>query len=653
MNRNFEKLNYYFRRYGFRKTSKKVLKKLFGVKEKRTTNLEDYKIWMQHNELTEEDIIAQSNYTFSYSPKISIVVPMYNTKASDLNELVESVVNQTYGNFELCLADGSDIENEEREKIIQIIKDNEKIKYKKLDKNEGISGNTNEAIKMAEGEFIGFMDHDDLISRDCLYEIVRTINENEDRPDFIYSDEDKIDVNGQRFEPYFKPDYSPEALECNNYITHFVVVSKRLMDKIGMLDSNYDGAQDFDFVLRATEKANRVMHISKILYHWRVSSDSTAEVADNKPYAYEAGKRAIEAHLNRMGKVGKVSYGNDVPGIYKIEYEVTGNPKVSIIIPNKDNIKYLSACIKSILKLTTYQNYEIVIIENNSVKSETFDYYDEIVKDPKIRVYNYNNKTLQDADWEDSLDNSDLIDFEKDETNGSELVDFVGINGPNEEELVEFNYSALINFAVKLVDSDYILQLNNDTKLISPDWLEIMIGYMQKNPQVGAIGGRLYYDDKTIQHAGIIVGLGGFAGNMLVNLPYGKHAYFGREAATRNVMAVTGACLFTTREMYEEVNYMDEDNLKVALNDVDFCLKIFERGYRIVYNPYVELWHYESKSRGYEFSKEHEERFNKEVEFFKNKWKKYLDKNDPYYNYNLSIDSCNYEIDTKMSKDNK
>ena len=637
LKRNFDKLNYYFRRYGVLKTSRKVFKRLFRISDKKKNNIEDFKIWIKNTEPGEEALKAQSSHTFEYSPKISIVVPMYNTNAEYLKEMVSSVVNQTYDNFELCLSDGSDVLDENRKKIIDIISENEKIKYIKLEKNSGISSNTNAAIELASGDFIGFMDHDDLLSRDCLFEIVKCINEK--HPDFIYSDEDKIDENGQRFEPYFKPDYSPETLECNNYITHFSVVSKKLLDTIGLLEPRFDGAQDFDFVLRVSEATEKIEHISKILYHWRVSANSTAQVADNKPYAYEAGIKVIEEHLNRTGKKGKVSYGNDVPGIYKIEYEVKDNPKVSIVIPNKDNIKLLSASIKSILKLTTYQNYEIVIIENNSVKSETLNYYDEIVKNPKVKVFNYNNKTMQDADWEDSLESIDTIASE-------EVEQIIEDNLKNENE---FNYSALINFAVKLVDSDYIVQLNNDTKLITPNWLEIMLGYMCQNPKVGAVGARLYYDDKTIQHAGIIVGLGGFAGNMLVNVPYGVHAYFGREAATRNVMAVTGACLFTSKEMYQKVGYMDDKNLKVALNDVDLCLKIYEMGYRIIYNPYVELWHYESKTRGYEFSKEQEERFEKEIEFFKNKWHKYLDKHDPYYNKNLSLSSCNYEIDTEMN----
>ena len=636
MKRNIEKLRYYFKRYGAIKTSKKVFKRLFKIQENRRNNLENYKIWMQKNEPNEEILSEQRNHKFEYSPKISIVVPMYNTQSTFLNELVESVVNQTYDNFELCIADGSDSADESRDRLIKIIKENEKIKYIKLEKNEGISANTNEAIKLATGEYIGFVDHDDLISKDCLFEIVKKINDT--AADFIYSDEDKLDEKGNRFEPYFKPDYSPETLECNNYITHFVVVSKKLIDEIGLLDSRFDGAQDFDFVLRATEKANKVEHIPKILYHWRVNRESTARVADSKPYAYEAGIRAIEEHLKRLGRNGKVSYGNDVPGIYKIEYDVKDSPKVSIVIPNKDNIKYLSSCIKSILKLTTYSNYEIIIIENNSVKSETFDYYDEIVKHPRVKVFNFNNKTMQDSDWEDSLEDVENMDSE-------EIDQIIEDNLKNDKE---FNYSLLINFAVKLADTDYILQLNNDTKLISPNWLELMVGYMEQNPEVGAVGARLYYDDKTVQHAGIMLGLGGFAGNMLVNLPYGTHAYFGREAATRNVLAVTGACLFTSKEMYEKVGYMDDKNLKIALNDVDFCLKIYEQGYRIVYNPYVELWHYESKSRGYdEYAAERKERFEKEIEFFKNKWSKYLHKNDPYYNKNFTLKTCNYDIDVE------
>lgn len=501
---NLNKIKYYFRRYGFLETSKKVFKRVFRLQENRKSNQEQYKIWMEKNNLTEQEVENQKTHNFEYSPRISIVVPMYNTNEIFFKELVESLENQTYSNWELCLADGSETQNES---LKQYYENNEKIKYKFLNANKGISENTNSAIDMATGDYIGFLDHDDLLSNDALYEVAKVINEDNDN-EFIYSDEDKIDQTGERFEPYFKPDYSPETLECNNYITHFVVVKKELLEKVGKLNSEFNGAQDFDFVLRATYSAKKVAHISKILYHWRVHRDSTANVADAKPYAYEAGIKAAEAHIKRTGRKGISENGQDVPGIYKIKYEIQGNPKVSILIPNKDNVNLLKNCIDSILKLTTYKNYEIVVIENNSEKKETLEYYSEICKNEKIRIINSGIK--------------------------------------------EFNYSKIINFGVKNVDGEFVLQLNNDTKLLTPNWLELMVGYAQ-NKEIGVIGGRLYYDDKTIQHAGIIVGLSGIAGNMLVNLPYGKHAYFGREAATRNVAAVTGACLFCRRELYEEV----------------------------------------------------------------------------------------------------
>lgn len=601
---NFNKILYYFRRYGFLKTLKKVFKRVFHIKENRKTNQEQYKIWIAKNEPSESKLEEQKNYKFEKSPKISIVVPMYNTNETFLKELVEALKNQTYSNFELCLADGSEVENPSFKSILN----DDRIKYKFLNSNKGISENTNEAISLATGDYIGFLDHDDLLSLDALFEVVKVINE-QNEPDFIYSDEDKIDENYERFEPYFKPDFSPETLECNNYITHFVVVKRSLLEEVGKLDSKFNGAQDFDFVLRATEKARKIVHISKILYHWRVHKSSTANVADSKPYAYEAGKKVVEEHLKRTNKNGIVEFGQDIPGVYKIKYEIKDTPKVSILIPNKDHVELLKKCIDSILKLTTYDNYEIVVIENNSEKEETFKYYTEISRNEKVKVLDY-TKTLK------------------------------------KQDKIEFNYSKLINYGVKKVNGDFVLQLNNDTKILTPDWLELFIGYAQ-NKEIGAVGSRLYYEDKTIQHAGIIVGLSGIAGNALVNLPYGKHAYFGREAATRNVSAVTGACLFARKELYKEVGYMDEKDFKVAFNDVDFCLKLLQKGYRVVYNPYVELIHYESKSRGYEYSKEQEERFEKESNNFKEKWKEFLENKDPYYNKNFTLKTCNYDIDVE------
>ena len=456
---------------------------------------------------------------------------------------------------------------------------------------------------MATGDFIGFLDHDDMLPPFSLFEIVKAINENRD-VEFIYSDEDKIDEEDNRFDPYFKPDFSPETLECHNYITHLVVIKKELLSKIGNLNSEFDGAQDFDFVLRATENTDKIIHISKVLYHWRAHNNSTAKLVESKNYAYEAGKKAIEAHLNRTGKKGIVEDPGEVPGMYKILFKAKEDFKVSILIPNKDNKKVLEKCINSILNLTTYENYEIIILENNSEKEETFTYYEQLKQNPKIKILDTNIK--------------------------------------------EFNYSKIINYGVKNSDGDFILQLNNDTELLTPNWLELFIGYAQYK-QIGAVGARLYYPDKSIQHSGIAYGIQGIAGNLLVNLPYGTHGYMAREALTSNVSGVTGACLFARREIYEEVGFMDEELFKVAFNDVDFCLKILEKNYRVVYNPYVELIHYESKTRGYEDTEEKKERFEKEKSNFQNKWKYILEKPDPYYNTNFSRENGNFTI--KQNRD--
>ena len=634
---NIEKVKFYIKRYGFFSTLKKVFKRIFKIKENRKTNQEAYQIWIEKNTPNEDELEKQKTTKFTYAPKISVVVPMYNTDEKFFQDLIESLNNQTYANWELCLADGSPKKNENLEKYYE---KNKKIKYNFLGKNEGISENTNEAIKMATGDYVGFLDHDDILSEEALFQVVKVINQDL-KTDFIYTDEDKIDENYERFEPYFKPDYSPETLECNNYITHFVVVKKEIIEKIGKLNSEFNGAQDFDFVLRATKVANKIKHISKVLYHWRVHKNSTAYIADTKNYAFEAGKKVIEADLKREGKSATVEFGQEVPGIYKIKYEVIGNPKVSILIPNKDNIKLLKKCITSILKFTTYENYEINIIENNSEKKETFKYYEELVKNSKIKILNFNKHTIFDINGEKSLENKTLNKgLEK--NNIEKNIENIETKENELQKVSEFNYSALINFGVKNVDGEFVLQLNNDTKLITKDWLELFIGYAQ-NSEIGAVGARLYYEDKTIQHAGIIVGVSEIAGNALVNLPYGKHAYFGREAATRNVLAVTGACLFARRSLYYEVGFMDEKEFKVAFNDVDFCLKLYENGYRNVYNPYIELIHYESKSRGYEISEEKEERFEKEANNFKRKWSKYI-KYDPYYNKNLSRKTVNYDI---------
>ncbi len=596
MKYKLQRIFYHLKRYGILKTIKKMMNRMIKLdKRNRKSNQELYQNWILQNEPNETELELQKGDKFALQPKISIVVPMYNPDENLFLELLNSLLLQTYSNWELCLADGSE---EKNDTIFALCSRNSKIKYQFLDGNKGISENTNEALKMVTGDFIAFLDHDDCLPRFALYEVVKEINKNSD-VELIYSDEDKMDEKGNRFEPYFKPDFSPETLECNNYITHLVVLKKELVKRIGMLDSRFDGAQDFDYLLRATENTTKIVHISKILYHWRTTKNSTANVAQSKLYAYEAGLRAVEEHLNRIHKKAKVENPEEVPGIYQIKFEIKGTPKVSILIPNKDNQRTLKKCITSILKNSTYENYEILIIENNSENPKTFEYYKKLQENPKIKV---------------------LMCQEK-----------------------EFNYSKLINFGVKNTTGDFILQLNNDTQILTKNWLELLIGYAQ-NKEIGAVGGRLYYPDKSIQHAGIAIGIQGMAANLLVNLPFGKHGYYAREAATRNVAAVTGACLFARREIYEEIGGMDEDLFKVAFNDVDFCLKILEKGYRVVYNPYVELIHSESKTRGLEDTPEKKARFEQEKKNFQEKWKAFLQKGDPYYNKNFSCEDCNFTI---------
>lgn len=549
-----------------------------------------YQRWIEKNEPTEKELEDQRKVKFKINPKISVVVPMYNTPEKFFKELVNRLIEQTYSNWELCLADGSP---EKNEKLKSIYEKDKRIKYQYIGENKGISGNTNEALKLVTGDYVALLDHDDLLPKFSLYEIVKCINNNPE-VEFIYTDEDKFEkIEGKRYDPYFKSDFAPDTLRANNFICHFSIFRKDLMDKLGGFRSEFDGAQDYDILLRMSEETKNIIHIPKILYHWRVHPQSTAKAGgDAKPYAYEAGIKAVQAHIDRLGFKGTVVNGNTL-GTYKINYEIEGKPKVSIIIPNKDYIETLKVCLKSIERLTTYDNYEIVIVENNSEEEKTFEYYKKIEEKENIRVIYYPEK--------------------------------------------EFNYSKIINFGVKNAKGEYIIQLNNDTELLTPDWLEEMIMFAQRE-DIGAVGVELFYPDKTIQHAGIIIGIGGVAGHIFKNIPYNMHGYFSKDAMIQNLSAVTAACIMTKKSIYDEVNYMDE-KFKVAFNDVDFCLKIRETGKLVVYNPYVQFIHYESKSRGFEDTPEKQARFRSEVDRFQKKWKSILQKGDPYYNINLRLDN--------------
>lgn len=576
----------------------KIYKKIFKYTPQEKFDLEEnqsYQKWIEKYEPKYNELEKQRETKFEYNPKISIVVPMYNTPEKYFKELLESITEQTYENWELCLADGSPKRAEYLEDLIQPLGD--KIKYKLLSENKGISGNSNEALKLVTGDFIALLDHDDIIPKFALYEIVKTINENPD-VDFIYTDEDKIlEENKKRISPHFKQDYALDTLRSYNYICHFSIFKKELMDKLGGFNSEFDGSQDYDLILRATEQAKQIVHIPKILYNWRISSTSVASGTAAKPYAYEAAKRAILASIERHGIQGAKVEDSRIIGLYKVTYPVKGEPKISIIIPNKDHKKDLKRCIKSILK-STYKNYEIIIVENNSKEKNIFKYYKKLEKNPNIKI--------------------------------------------EKCEMSIFNYSKLNNYGASKASGEYFVFLNNDTKIITNNWLETIISNCQRE-EIGAIGAKLIYKNKRIQHAGVVLNLTGTAGHVNWNEKENNPGYFGRIMIQQNVSAVTGALLGVSKKVFEEVKGFDE-TFPISYNDVDFCLKIQDTGKLITYNPYIVAYHYESQSRGYEDTEEKQKRLKKEESKLKKKWKKYFDVTDKYYSPNLRTDVPNMRI---------
>lgn len=558
-----------------------------------------YGPWYEAYIPTEEELEAQRKKKWSYAPKISIAVPAYKTPELFLRQLIQSLQDQTYDNWELCIANASPQDASMEYVLKSCSAMDSRIVWKKLKENRGISENTNEAFAMATGDYVGLLDHDDLLAPNALYEIVAAL-EKEPETEVLYTDEDK--VRGEQlehFQPHLKPDFNEDLLRSNNYICHFFVVKRTLLQKVGGMRKEFDGAQDYDFIFRCTEAAGKICHIPEILYHWRTHEASTADNPQSKLYAFEAGKRAIEENLKRRGLQGEVSHTKDY-GFYRVKYAVQGEPLVSIIIPNKDAKTDLEKCIRSVKEKSSYKNYEILIVENNSETEEIFAYYKELSKDPAIR----------------------LLKWKK-----------------------EFNYSAINNFAAKKARGEYLLFLNNDTEVITEDWIQELLGICQR-PGTGAVGARLYYGDHTIQHAGTVIGIGGIAGHMFVNLPGERTGYMHKAALIQDLSAVTAACMLVKREAFEEVGGFEEQ-LSVAFNDVDLCLRLREKGCLVVYNPYAELYHYESKSRGAEDSKEKVRRFQSEIEFMRCRWEKLLKAGDPYYNKNLSLTKWNYSLRPK------
>lgn len=555
-----------------------------------------YELWYKNYCATPNDIKKQQKHKFSKNILISIVVPAYHTPKIFLSQMIESIIAQSYANWELVIGNASPDDSNMNEVLYKYASSDKRIKIVDILSNKGISQNTNAALSVASGDFIGFMDHDDILAPDALFEIAIKL-ENDSDIDFIYTDEDKVTTDlSKHFQPHFKPDFNLDLLRSNNYICHFFAVNRHIVKQIGLLREEYDGAQDYDYILRCTEVSKKIAHIPRILYHWRVHPSSTADNPSSKLYAYEAGLHALEEHLKRTSTVGVVSMRSDY-GFYDIEYPVNNTPLVSIIIPNKDQSDTLQKCIYSILNKSTYNSYEIIVIENNSTEDKTFITYRELAKQG-ITIIKYPNKA--------------------------------------------FNYSAINNFGVKHAHGEYILLLNNDIEVITPDFIEKMLGNCQRN-EVGIVGAKLYYPDNTIQHAGVIIGIGGVAGHAFLGLPRYKSGYLHKASLQMNLSAVTAACLMIKRAIYDEIGGFEE-SLSVAFNDIDLCLRVRKEGYLIVYNPHVEMYHYESKSRGSEDSPEKIKRFNSEIDYMKSRWKYFLDNGDPFYNPNLTLSSWNYAL---------
>lgn len=578
--------------------------KHFGVKEflvRLSDRLEPEEVpygpWFEAHRTGQEQLERQRKRKWERPVKISIAVPVYHTPEPFLRAMIESVKRQTYPYWELCLADGSPEDEGLRQMLLQYAKEDDRIVVRILEKNLGIAGNTNAALEMATGEYIGLLDHDDFLEPDALFWIASEM-ESLDWPDLLYTDEDKTSQDGSEyFQPNFKPDYNPDLLRSNNYICHFLVAERDLVAHAGGFDSKYDGAQDYDFILRCTEKARKIVHIPRVLYHWRTHPQSTADNPISKQYAYDAGKRAIEAHLARVGETGCTVERKKDFGFYRVHYPVKSTPLVSIIIPNKDEKETLEKCLASIREKTTYENYEIIVVENNSKTGEIFSYYKEI-----------------------------------DGRNGVHVVYWDR----------EFNYSAINNFGVGKASGEYLVFLNNDVEIISENWLEELLGHCQRE-KTGIVGARLYYPDDTIQHAGIVIGIGGVAGNVFVGQKRSHTGYMHREALQQDLSAVTAACMMITRTVFEAAGGFEE-KLAVAFNDVDLCLKVRELGYLVVYDPYAELYHYESKTRGAEDTPEKVRRFQSEIEYMRSRWTGILKNGDPYYNRNLSLKKWNYSL---------
>lgn len=589
MSNRLEQSVIFIKSYGIKYWMKTCIKKVLKTEQRKYTQLREM------TKLSNDEVTKQKQTIFPFQPCISIIVPLYKTPEKFLVEMVESVVCQTYQNWELCLSDGSGEESSIKTILDKYIEKDKRIKVIYNKESLKISENTNRAMTLITGEFVAFLDHDDKLEPDALFSCVKCLNE-DNEIDLIYTDEDKVSENGLVFyQPHFKSDFNKDLLLSMNYICHFVMVKRELIDIVGGLRSEFDGSQDYDFLLRCIEKTDKIKHIPRVLYHWRVHGNSIARAAEIKEYANIAGGKALEDFYFRNGIEAKVEM-TKYPGIYRTRYNLTEEPKISIIIPNKDHIEDLDKCLKSIEKKSGYSNYEILIIENNSIEEDTFAFYREI-----------ESETIRVLYW------------------------------PG-----EFNYSAINNWGVEKSTGKYLLFLNNDVELKSDGFLKEMLSIALRD-DVGIVGSLLLYPDDVIQHAGVIIGYSGIAGHAFIGQPNGVPGYFSRIICMQDYSAVTAACMLVRKSTFSQVDGFDEE-FKVAFNDVDFCLKVRSTGALVVYNPYAVAYHYESKSRGSDERPENRKRFESEKTLLRRKWRKYIENGDPYYNVNLTLDRPDFVI---------
>lgn len=579
----------YLKRNGIKSTVQRV-------KIEKIRNQSSYPSWLERNEQFDFEQIKAEINTFSYQPKLSIAMPVYNVEEKWLRRCIDSILIQDYSNWELCMADDASTDPKVKELLTDYCKADERIKVVFRPENGHISEATNSALAIVTGEFVALLDNDDELPRIAFYEIIKALNENPEL-DLIYSDEDKIDMEGNRSDPSFKPDWSPDLLLGTNYISHLGVYRRTILEEIGGFRKGYEGSQDYDLVLRFTEKTTeaRIKHIPKVLYHWRMLPTSTAVDQSSKGYAFEAGLRAVQDALIRRGIKGHATHGR-ANGLYDVYYDIESEELVSIIIPTKNGYKDVKRCVSSIIEKTTYKNYEIIIADNGSTDEKMKELYDSFAQqlDARFRVV--------------------VID-------------------------IPFNFSKINNIAAKEAKGNYFLFLNNDTEVINADWLKLMVSFAQQE-RIGCVGAKLLYPNNTIQHAGVILGLGGIAGHGHYGYPHGDLGYFGKLALNVDYLAVTAACLLMKKQDFEAVSGFDED-FTVAFNDVDLCLKVKKLGRDNVWLHEAELYHFESQTRGYDDKGKKKKRFEKEKAMMEHKWSTLIE-NDPFYNPNLTREIPNF-----------